>query len=459
MNEIDKKFKKIKINKDKKLSEETSEFLNNFKEKFNQNTLNNAINEIKDQAYKEIENSLRKNLKMILDCLLDKASQKLDDLYNKYKYSNKSVCKKNNIKNDINIKDLGKIIVKTSLDYLSKILIDRLLEWIKDRINELIEMLLSQFNELFEEIGEKIIIIQESVGNIIDKIIEKVDSVINLVGDIKRIIKNILDVIQSKGDIEVVIKNLINISDFMLKNGIKNLTQPITDCVNEIKTGIKTTVNNEYNKIKNKGIKYYEKEKTKINNEYTKIKNKVVNLPDNLAKKIDEKKWNLKNNIRKNKKQIIKKTDINLKNIIDTRKIEKSFYDIIYKVQSNIDTETNKIKKEIKNNINNSNEFILDLYNDIIYFIYECMKYDIGKYVDNKFDAFEESVIFILDIISEKYEIENLDESILRRLLISHFKEKILLCEFLIGNNLFQTIIKRKNILKENYIQFIPIMI
>ena len=107
----------------------------------------------------------------------------------------------------------------------------------------------------------------------------------------------------------------------------------------------------------------------------------------------------MKNNIRKNKKQIIKKTDINLKNIIDTRKIEKSFYDIIYKVQSNIDTETNKIKKEIKNNINNSNEFILDLYNDIIYFIYECMKYDIGKYVDNKFDAFEESVIFILDII------------------------------------------------------------
>ena len=455
--EIDKEFKKITINENKKLSEETSEFLNNFKDKFSENTLNNAINEINDQVYKIIENSLREKLKMILDYLIDKASEKLEDLYNKYKNKGKSVsvCKKNNTKNDINFKDIGKIVLKTGLDKLSGILIDKLLGWVKGIINELIEGLLSEFDILFEDIGEKIIIIKENVFNInmIDKIIAKVDSVINLIKDIKNIIIIILNIIKSKGNIEVVIINLTDISDFMLKNGIKNLTQPINDCINEIKTGIKNTVNEEFNKIKNKGIKYYETEKAKINKEYTKIKNKVVNAPDNLAKKLDEKKWYLKNNIKKNKEQIIINTDIKIKSIIDTKKIEKAFYDIIYKVRLNIDTEINKIKKGIKNNINDSNKFIMDLYNDIIYFINKCMKFDIGKYVDNKIYALEETVIFILDIISEKYEIEKLNKSILRRLLISHFKEKIdnfkIFCQFLIGNKLLELIVKIRIYTKE----------
>ena len=343
---------------------------------------------------------------------------------------------------------MGKIIVKTGLNHLLKILIDKLLEWIKDRIDELIEMLLSQFDELFEEIGEKIIIIQETVGNILDKIIEKVNSVINLIKDIEKIITNILDIIQSKGDITVVITNLINISDFMLENGIKNLTQPITDIINTIKTGIKNTVNNEYNKIKNEGIKYYETQKSKINKEYTKVKNKVVNLPDNLTKKLNEKKKEFEEEYKKKKKQIIKNTDIKLKKVIDTKKIEKTFYDIINKVKSNIDIETNIIKEEIKNNINDSNKFIMNLYDDIINFINECVKFDIDKYVDNKLNALEETVIFILDIVSEKYEIEKLNENALRGLLISHFKEKIILCEFLIGNKLLQIIIKIKEYTK-----------
>ena len=291
---IDKKFKNIKFNQDKKISKEASTFLNSFKDKFSQKALNNKINQIKDQVYKEIENFLQNNIKMVLDYLLDKASEKLDNLYNKFKNKPKSICNKKNI--DF-AKNAFKSIVKIGLNELSKILIDKLLKWIKERIDELIDKILSQFDALFEEIGEKIIIIQEKAGNIIDKILDKISSIINLIKDIKVIIEKIINTIQKSKDIKSVIINIVDISDFMLKNSIQNLTKPITDCINKIKNGIKNTIEYEYNEIKNKGIKYYEKGKNKINNEYTYIKNKVVNLPDNLAKKLDEKKRNSKKNI------------------------------------------------------------------------------------------------------------------------------------------------------------------
>jgi hypothetical protein len=232
----------------------------------------------------------------------------------------------------------------------------------------------------------------------------------------------------------------------MMRNSIQSLTKPITDCIEGIKNGIKSTINNEYNKIKEKGIEYYENGKNKINKEYSSIKNNVVNLPNDLAKKLDEKKKQLEEEYKKNKEQIIKNTDIKLKNVIDTQKIERTFYDIINKVKSNIVTEANKIKEEIKNNINDYNKFIVDIYNDIIFFIDECMKSDIGNYVDNKFYALEETAIFILDIISEKYDIENYNESIFRGLLFSHFEKKFdgfqKFCGFLIGNKLYLHIIK-----------------
>ena len=93
---------------------------------------------------------------MILDCLLDKASAKLDILCNKYKVqSSKTSNTKYDLKNSL------KTVGNFALDGLSKKLIDLLLKWIKVKIDELIEKILSQFDTLFEEIGAKIIIIQE----------------------------------------------------------------------------------------------------------------------------------------------------------------------------------------------------------------------------------------------------------------------------------------------------------
>ena len=437
---IDKKFKDIKFNEGKEVSKETLEFLNSFKDKFSLNALNNKKKIIQDQVYKVIENHLQKYIKMILDYLLNKASKELDNLCNKSKYLSMSKGKSNTNAN------LYKAIGKTGLKFLSKELINKLLKWIKDRIDELINLILSKFDALFEEIGEKIIIIQEKTGNIIDKILEKVEQIKNLVGDIKRIIKNIINIIKSSGNIQKVITNLVDISDFMLKNGIENLTKPINDCVNVIRNGIKNTIETEYNKIKNKGIDYYEKGKNKINKEYNYIKNKVVNLPDDLAKKLDEKKKEFLEEYNKDKELIIKHTDIKLNIVIDTQKIEKIFYDIINTVKSNIVKEANQIKDEIKNKINDYNKFIMDLYNDIICFIDDCMKSDICEYVDNKLYALEQTVIFILDVISEKYETENFNENILGELLISHFQTKIdkfqEFCVFLIGKGLLSHIIK-----------------
>ena len=433
--EIDKKFKKIQFKEGKTISKEIKEFLKNFKEKFSQKTLNNEINEIKDNVYKEIEESLRKYIKMILDYLLDKASEKLEDLYNKYNHNNESVCKKNNNKNTGYIKKIG-------LNGLLTILTEKLLDWIKDRINELIENILSEFNELFEEIGEKIIIIQENVDNIIDEVISRVNSVIKLVEDIKSIITNIIDIIQSKGNIEVVIQNLVNISNFMLKNSIKNLTHTITRFVDYFKKELKNSVNNLYNESKKKVIESYETEKTKILKEYTKIKDKGVNLPDYLTKKLDNKKNELEKEYKKIKKKIITNTDIKLKNVIDTNQIEKVFYDIINNVKTKIDIETNKIKEEINNKLNDCNNFVIHLYNDIICFINECIKLDIVPCVDNKLDVLEGTVIFILDIIIKKYaiKIKTLDENILRQLPIPHCE---ILYGFLIQNKLL--ILKLKN--------------
>lgn len=450
---IDKKFKNIKFNPDKKISKETSTFLNSFKDKFSQKALNNKTEQIKDQVYKEIENFLQKNIKMILDYLLDKVSEKLEDLYNKFKNKTKSICNKIN-KTDIGLATNAlKSVVKIGLNELSKELKDKLLEWIKDRIDELIEKILSQFDALFEEIGEKIIIIQEKAGNIIDKILDKVSSIINLIKDIKLIIEKIINIIQNSKDIKCVIINLVDISDFMLKNGIQNLTKPITDCINGIKNGIKNTIENIYNKIKNKGINYYEKGKNKINNKYSYIKNKIVNLPDNLAKKLDEKKKEFEEEYKKGKELILKETDIKLKIVINTEKIEKKFYEIINKVKSNIINETNKIKEEIKDSINDYNIFILDLYNDIINFIDECMKSDIINYADNPLYALEETVICILDIVSEKYYIGDYNKNYFIGKLISYFEKKInncqKFCEYLIEKGLLSNIKKIRKYTKD----------
>jgi len=283
--EIDKKFKNIEINKEKKLSKETLDFFNSFKNKFSEKALNYKIEEITENVYKKIEAILSKYIKMLLDRLLDKACEKLENIYNKCQ--NKVQYTKQSL--NTNTKSIKNEVLRVSLDPLIDKLIKILLEWITKKINELIKKILSQFDELFEEIGEKIIIIQEKTGNIIEKILEKIESVNKVFEQIKNIILKIIDIIKSKGDIQIIIVNLVDVSDFMLKNGIEDLTKPIKDCVNIIKKGIKDTISNEYNNIKTAGINFYKKNKNKISGEYNKIKNKITNLPDDLNSEIENK--------------------------------------------------------------------------------------------------------------------------------------------------------------------------
>ena len=442
--EIDKKFKNIEINKEKQLSKETLDFLKTFKNKFSEKALNFKIEEITNNVYKEIEFILGKYIRMLLDCLFDKACEKLEDIYKKYQ--NKIQCVKPSLNN--NLSSVKKTALKISLDPLIDKLIKILFDWITKKINELIKKILEQFDEIFEEIGEQIIIIQEETGDIIEKILEKVESVIEVFEHIKNIILKIIDIIKSKGDIKIIIINLVDVTDFMLKNGIEDLTKPIKDCVDNIKSGIKNTIRNEYNKIKTAGIDFYKKNKNKISGEYNKIKNKITNLPDDLAKQLDNKKKYFEKIYKEKKEMIIQKTNIKLNNLLDVEKIDKIFKDIINQVKSKIDSEIKKIKEEIRETIFCCNNYIINLFDDIIGFIDEYMKLDLDEYVENKFDALEEIVIVILDItiINKNYENEDLNEKNLMDILIIHFTKKIKKCEefckFLIVNNLLSLINK-----------------
>ena len=115
---------------------------------------------------------------------------------------------------------------------------------------------------------------------------------------------------------------------------------------------------------------------------------------------------------------IIQKTNIKLNNLLDVEKIDKIFKDIINQVKSKIDSEIKKIKEEIRETIFCYNNYIINLFDDIIGFIDEYMKLDLDEYVENKFDALEEIVIVILDItiINKNYENEDLNEKNLEKI-------------------------------------------
>ena len=53
-------------------------------------------------------------------------------------------------------------------------MIEILLKFIRDKIQELINKLLSKFDGLFEVIDEKITVIHEKAGNVAEKILEKI---------------------------------------------------------------------------------------------------------------------------------------------------------------------------------------------------------------------------------------------------------------------------------------------
>ena len=74
--------------------------------------LNNKKQQIKDEAYKIIERHLSQNLKIILDYLMNKTCEKVENLIEKYiisKRANKPENKKNeNKKKSKKVKKIGK---------------------------------------------------------------------------------------------------------------------------------------------------------------------------------------------------------------------------------------------------------------------------------------------------------------------------------------------------------------
>ena len=98
---VDDKYKKIKYKKEKEkeiIPYETLTYLNKITNRLSLKALNNKKQQIKDEAYKIIERHLSQNLKIILDYLMNKTCEKVENLIEKYiisKRANKPGNKKN----------------------------------------------------------------------------------------------------------------------------------------------------------------------------------------------------------------------------------------------------------------------------------------------------------------------------------------------------------------------------
>jgi hypothetical protein len=103
---VDDKYKKIKYKKEKEkeiIPYETLTYLNKITNRLSLKALNNKKQQIKDEAYKIIERHLSQNLKIILDYLMNKTCEKVENLIEKYiisKRANKPENKKNENKNN-----------------------------------------------------------------------------------------------------------------------------------------------------------------------------------------------------------------------------------------------------------------------------------------------------------------------------------------------------------------------
>ena len=98
---VDDKYKKIRYKKEKEkeiIPYETLTYLNKITNRLSLKALNNKKQQIKDEAYKIIERHLSQNLKIILDYLMNKTCEKVENLIEKYiisKRANKPGNKKN----------------------------------------------------------------------------------------------------------------------------------------------------------------------------------------------------------------------------------------------------------------------------------------------------------------------------------------------------------------------------
>ena len=82
---IDEKYMKYEYNNNRKISNELQEKLNLIYAKVNKTNLLNRKEEIKNEMYEKFENFIQSIIERVLEIIEDKASEKLEKLWNKYK--------------------------------------------------------------------------------------------------------------------------------------------------------------------------------------------------------------------------------------------------------------------------------------------------------------------------------------------------------------------------------------
>ena len=440
---IDKEFYKCKYNSKKEISKELIKCLNDIAFKTSEKALNNKKREIKDEIYKEIENYLQRMIKDILDSLVNKTFDKLENLYKKYKKRKNSkkiidskgkINQLNDIKERVELpevdneaikksKDLNfgliaknctKIGVKIGIEKIKEKLIPNLtakiLNNIKEIINELLTRLLLQFDEFFEELGTQLMILNEK-KQILDKIIHKIRKVLDLFNQIKSFVSNILTTvinISKKGDLNI--EEISSKIDNLLQKGIKKFLKPIDDFINFIRKGFKEIVKEEYKNIKEKGIEYYKNIKEVVGDKYNEIKDSyiinkknILDLPDNIERLFVQKKLELQRKYEEQKENIKKSTDLKIK---DIEMIDLNFMNILSNIKEKIlDLIIKKIKAS-KNLILNISSKINNLFEDIITLINQILKIDFKEFLDVKIIISKNIANFVLVILSGKYTIK-----------------------------------------------------
>ena len=441
--EIDKKYNKFKYNNKNEISDELNKILNNIAFKVSEKALNNKKREIKEEISKEIENYFQRVFKDILDCLVNKAFDKFEDLYKKYKKrkENKNIIAikgKINQLNDIRennelpemnseeiqksksldfgliAKNCAKTGIKLGFEKIKEKLITNLtakiLNSIKEIINELLKRLLLQFDVFFEEIGTQLMILNEEI-KVLDKIICKIRKILDLFSQIKSFVSKILQTvikISKKGDINI--EEVSSKLDNILKKGIKNFIKPIDDFIYFITNGFREVVKEEYKNIKEKGIDYYKNIKKVVGDKYNEIKdsyiiskNTILDLPDNIERLFKQKKMELQRKYEEQKENIKNSTDLKIK---DIENIDLHFMKIFSNIKSKIINIIIEKIKNSKNNILNISSEISYFFEDIIKLINQILKIDFGEFSNIKIIISKQIATFVLVIISGKYTIK-----------------------------------------------------
>ena len=423
------------IKNNNKISNDLQNYLNKIASVLNKNVLNNKKKEILKEIYNKLKIYLEKIIKLILDSLVDKFSDKLEEMYKNYKKSKEKIQEKNNKNSNENINVINiikneaiKTGIKKIIENLTEKILEKLSNFIKDLLNELLKNLLSKFDDLFEELGTKIIILQEKMIN--EKIINQIEKIINLFQQIQNFISEILNSIieiikNGKIDSEKINEIINNLSEILIKKGIEKLKEPINNFINNVHNDCKTLISNEYEKIKNKGIEIYEKQKKLINDEikeikeeYLNIKNNILNLPEELKNEINNKKIELENIYKNEKEKIINSTNLELKFFDDF-----DFIEFFNKIKTKINDEIQIIINETNDKIEIINDEIKTFFYDLINLIEKLINFDFEEFSNEKLIISEEILIYVLNCFFYKIDFIS-NENYLKNSLLNYFETK-----------------------------------